>query len=140
MRKQLATTGLAMVLAASLVGCGKSPIKIEGDFILNKVPKYAEIGEACAGERGYDDIQEGAQVTVRDSKGETVAALRLSKGLAFSTTNGNYPDACHFDIIGEVPDKGSDFYAFEVSHRGEVTVEPIEEDGVKVLKPFLSLG
>lgn len=72
-------------------------------------------GEDCTGYSGYDDIREGASVTVYDSAGKVVATGALETG---KPSDG----ACVFTAkVPGVPD-GSKFYQVEVSHRGRLTV------------------
>ena len=76
-------------------------------------------GSACAGKGGYDDIQEGGAVTVRDGSGTVIATGRLAEGIgiAASEVNDFLPDCVHAFVV-EVP--RVDFYSFEVTHRGEI--------------------
>jgi hypothetical protein len=72
----------------------------------------ADEGDACNGAGGYSDIRPGAQVTVRDGTGATVAVSSLGGGARRSAS-------CIFTFV--VPDVPRvDFYSVEVSHRGQV--------------------
>lgn len=90
---------------------------------------YADSGE-CAGYRGYDDIAEGAQVTVYDASGKAVALGKLS--------NAQYEGSvCSFEfVVGNVP-LGENIYQVEVSHRGKVSYT---FEQAKAGKVSLSLG
>ncbi|MGW1912620.1 hypothetical protein ACWCQS_18325 [Streptomyces sp. NPDC002076] len=78
-----------------------------------------ETNEDCTGYEGYDDIRQGAGVTVYDSAGKVVATGALSTGKPDSA-------ACVFRVsVKGVPD-GSKFYQVEVSHRGKITVSSAE--------------
>ncbi|OZF40834.1 hypothetical protein CH296_00290 [Rhodococcus sp. 14-2496-1d] len=71
------------------------------------------VSGGCEGKGGYDDLAEGASVTVSDASGTTVATGNIN--------DSTYIDgACLLSFAFDVP-AGSDFYKVEVSHRGEVT-------------------
>jgi hypothetical protein len=87
-----------------------------------------EVGDECFGEGGSSDINEGADVTVRNQSGETIALGSLGPGqLQEAFPGGSDRDkygafglACVFSFeVGEVPD--AEFYSVEVSHRGETS-------------------
>lgn len=93
---------------------------IAGTFTLTN-PQVRPPTEPCVGEEGFDDIQEGAQVVIRDGDGTTIANSALGPGEATSDSTG--PGSlwyCVFAFSVEVP-AGEPFYSVEVSHRGEVT-------------------
>lgn len=73
---------------------------------------FADSG-TCFGANGYADISAGAQVTVSDSSGKTVALGELSGGRVRS-------GACVFDVTVEDVPAGNRFYKVEVTHRGNV--------------------
>lgn len=103
----------------------KGTMTLTGD----NVPS-GETSEACTGYSGYDDIAEGASVTVYDSKGNVVATGALGAGVPSDA-------ACLFPVrVPDVP-AGSKFYQVEVSHRGKVTVSQAE---AKAGKFAASLG
>lgn len=78
-----------------------------------------DTSEDCTGYSGYDDIAEGASVTVYDSKGAVVATGALGTGKPDSAS-------CVFPVrVPDVPG-GSKFYRVEVSHRGQITVTASE--------------
>lgn len=78
---------------------------------------------SCEGTQGYDDITEGASVSVYSASGAVVATGSLGAGIEDGTS-------CRFLVrVAEVP-KGEKFYQVEVSHRGKITVSAKEaEDG-----------
>jgi hypothetical protein len=70
-------------------------------------------GQGCEGTSGYDDIDEGTQVTVTDGAGKTLGVGNLGIGR-------NESGSCSFEFsIPNVAD--ADFYKIEVSHRGELS-------------------
>lgn len=86
----------------------------------------------CGGLQGFADINEGAQVTVRDAGGAVLALGRLERG-EWQTDTGE----CRFEIkVPGVPD-GEDFYQVEVAHRGSITVNNQE---AKTTGPAFTLG
>lgn len=89
-----------------------------------------DTSEECTGYSGYEDIAEGASVTVYDSAGKVVATGALGVGKPDSA-------ACVFPVrVPDVPG-GSKFYRVEVSHRGQITVTAAE---AKAGKFAASLG
>jgi len=76
----------------------------------------------CQGGDGYDDIFEGAAVTVYDGAGTVIATGELGE----STLEGE--GTCRFDVaVGNVP-TGRGFYKVEVSHRGTVQLSETEAE------------
>ncbi|MFF7329677.1 hypothetical protein [Streptomyces sp. NPDC008150] len=74
---------------------------------------------------GYDDITEGASVTVYGAAGDVIAtgSLGHSESVSYGT--------CNFDVsVPDVP-KGEKFYKVEVSHRGTVQLSAEEAEGGK---------
>lgn len=76
---------------------------------------------------GYDDIHAGAQVTVRDADGKTVALGTLDSGLlAGKPGTLLILSKCSFSFsITDVP-SGGDFYSVEVAHRGQVNYSAVQ--------------
>ncbi|WP_215789706.1 hypothetical protein [Paractinoplanes bogorensis] len=68
----------------------------------------------CAGNGGYDDISDGASVTVTDAGGEIVGLGSLTGSTMVSGTECDFS----FTVTGVPAGKG--FYGVEVSHRGSV--------------------
>ncbi|MGI5134256.1 MULTISPECIES: hypothetical protein [unclassified Streptomyces] len=86
---------------------------LTGTFELNSSAVDDGAG-GCKGSNGYDDIFEGAEVTVYDAAGSVIATGYL--GSSTSEDGGK----CSFDVsVADVP-KGKNFYKVEVSHRGTV--------------------
>lgn len=86
----------------------------------------------CFGIDGYDDIAEGAQVTVRDADGSRVGSGALGEGRldTFSDTA-----ACSFRfMVYDVP-VSEGIYTVEVASRGEINFEREDAGGLE-----LSLG
>jgi hypothetical protein len=93
-----------------------------------RVANWATTGSGgCEGRGGYDDMTEGADITVYDANGSVIGASSLEGGQRSGST-------CRwaFTVQG-VPT--STFYQVEVSHRGKVTVQ---RDDVGVVE--LTLG
>ena len=79
--------------------------------------------KACTGSGGYDDIRQGAAVTVYDDAGKVVGTGALDAG-RYASEDSTAP--CLFPVsVAGVPG-GSRFYQVEVSHRGKVTVSAAE--------------
>ncbi|KQV03389.1 hypothetical protein ASE03_31020 [Kitasatospora sp. Root187] len=69
----------------------------------------------CTGIGSYNDIAEGASVTVYDSSGQVVATGHLGAGFRSGTK-------CAFAVtVLRVP-LGPKFFQVEVSHRGKITL------------------
>lgn len=89
---------------------GPKSFRVTGTLTLQDSDGYTGTS-TCAGKRGYDDIGQGAQVTVSDAAGATVAIGRLGPGEKQSF-------GCVFNFsVPDVP-AGKSFYGIEVSHRG----------------------
>lgn len=95
---------------------------LEGTFTLTEraVPSDGD-GCTAAYDSGYDDIAEGASVTVYGAAGDVIATGELG-----DSKYASY--ACIFDIaVPEVP-KGEKFYKVEVSHRGTIQLSAEEAE------------
>lgn len=132
-----------LVLVSVVAGCGgeseKKPdepraFDVRGRMALTDTDGFVELGDAggtstgtvCAGSGGYDDITEGVQVVVRNSKGEKIALGELARGLV--STEGQ----CTFRFnIEDVP-ASSGLYSIEVSHRGEITFKESDSDRLEL--------
>lgn len=78
--------------------------------------------DGCAGTGGYDDISEGASVTVYNGAGEIAATGSLG-------TATYAAGICLFDVsVDDVP-KGEKFYQVEVSRRGKVQLTAKQAEG-----------
>ena len=102
---------------------------LEGSFELTD--EVMSDGDGCKGryDSGYDDIAEGASVTVYGAGGDVVATGAL--GDSEEDEDGT---TCTFAVaVDDVP-KGERFYKVEVSHRGTVqlTAEEAENGGLAV--------
>lgn len=76
----------------------------------------------CEGTDGFDDIREGAGVTVYDASNDVVATGSLGD------SEGGSGTFCTFQIaVDDVP-KNSKFYKVEVSHRGTVQLTAEEAE------------
>lgn len=74
----------------------------------------------CLGMRGYDDLQTGAPVVVRDGTGATIATGSLGVGISDQAAG-----KCIWPVeVYDVPE--SDFYEIEVTHRGGLTYSAAE--------------
>lgn len=80
-----------------------------------------DTSEDCTGYSGFDDISEGASVTVYDSTGKVVASGALGAGKPKSA-------ACVFSVSVPGVPEGSKFYQVEVSHRGKLTVSSADAE------------
>ncbi len=77
---------------------------------------------ACFGTNGYDDIKEGAEVTVVNQDGKTIGNSVLNAGrLPDTPANINtHETTCSFSFtVHDIP--RADFYKIEVAHRGQLT-------------------
>lgn len=129
----LAAGLIGLAVGAGLVGgtwaitahdgsSGPGTFTLKGSFTLTEAGRTST---GCGGryDSGYDDIQEGASVTVYGAKGDVVATGALG--------DSSYVDyRCTFKVaVPDVP-KGEKFYKVEVSHRGTVQLTAKEaEDG-----------
>jgi hypothetical protein len=142
--KRLTTALAATVL---LTGCGVSQLAskaassptptsftIKGTMTVKSGEgSDPNMGKSCITDGGYADISTGTQVTVKNGTGKVLALGSLGPGSTsdwltlptFDPETGSIesrPQAtkCRFAFsVPNVPE-GEDFYAVEVSHRGEV--------------------
>jgi hypothetical protein len=133
----LAAGGLAALLAvaAYLLTQPEPEISSVGSLRLNGIGSFelkADNDAACVGTSGFEDITQGTQVTVYDAAGKVIATGSLGQG-AVNETEGPLPTGCAFVFSVRVP--ASDYYGFEVSHRGKVTFtrSQVEADEVKLI-------
>lgn len=128
----LAAGLLGLALGAGLMGgiwaitagtgsSGPGTFTLEGTFTLTEAGRT---DTGCGGryDSGYDDITEGASVTVYGADGGVIATGELG--------DSSYVDyACTFKVaVPDVP-KGEKFYKVEVSHRGTVQLSAKEAEG-----------
>lgn len=115
-------------LAAVKGAAGPSPYRVTGSVTL---PRGYDGLSTCAGNGGYQDIHEGAQVVISDSAGATIALGRLDAGSA----SGGRGCVLPFSVPNVPAGKG--FYGIEVSHRG---ILRYEEHDISTREIELSLG
>jgi hypothetical protein len=92
---------------------------ISGTAELHSADGVLELDDGtCTGTSGYDDLTEGASVTLRDEHGTTIGTSALGPG---TLSGAGLSKVCTFPFtITDVPTSAK-FYAVEVSHRGAVT-------------------
>ena len=110
------------VAAVWYLSAGKSPIEAVKDVAGPRTYRITgtltladgfSASTTCSGKGGFRDISEGAQVTITDSTGATIALGHLGTGRV--DTGG-----CVFPFeVADVP-AGKEFYGIEVSHRGVI--------------------
>jgi hypothetical protein len=85
----------------------------------------------CYGEDGFDDLQTGTQVVIRDASGDTVAIGELGIGtIPQKFRMGSLTIACSWTFAVEDVPSGSTAYSVEVSHRGEVAFKESEANNL----------
>ncbi|WP_242089278.1 hypothetical protein [Curtobacterium sp. DN_7.5] len=93
------------------------------------------IGNPCVPQAGYSDIESGAQVTVANAAGETIAVGQLSPNGLQNGPSGDafYQSVCEFAIsVDDIPPT-SKFYSVHVgnTNRGEQTFTAAQlKDGI----------
>jgi hypothetical protein len=99
-------------------------IAIDGTLELDGVvgPGW-KVGVECWGNRGYDDIREGAQVTVTDRDGAVLALGRLLAGVVTDDPRLEGAKTCVFGFTVLAVPAGKGIYGVEVAHRGIVRFE-----------------
>lgn len=100
---------------------------VTGTMTLHDSDEYWSEYGPCDGSGGYGDISAGAQVTVKDGTGNTVAVSSLGPGTATSSTTCDF--SFQIDVLRDV-----EYYEFEVSHRGGLTysASDLEKNGWSV--------
>ena len=129
-RRRLPLAALAVIVAAVLAVTAASVFlfqrvqaarkdRIQGIFVLTDSGGFTtDHNGDCAGEGGYDDIEAGLQVLVKDRQGTTLAKGELGPGEKNRIT-------CSFEfVVDDVP--RSDFYEVSVGRRGSVTYKRAE--------------
>jgi hypothetical protein len=112
------TAGSKKPTAAHAVKASPDTFTLTGDFQLTDGATSDGLG-GCEGTGGYDDISEGASITVYDAAGAVIATGALGSSSYDAPT-------CTFDVsINNVPG-GQHFYKVEVSHRGTVQLSADE--------------
>lgn len=112
----------AVCAAAALAGCGSHGHRPAGTFtaagdvvVVWLYPVESAAGDSCASPDGYRDIQDGAQVTVADAGGKTVALGHLGAGGITTLDSGSRGCDFPFSVTG-VP-RGQKFYSVQVANR-----------------------
>ena len=109
--------GVLAVVGFVAIACGGSQPTLHGRLHLSTSDGVFHSGNKCHGTGGYDDLQQGASVTVKNEAGSIIATTSLDDGVS----DPAYPTvACDFSfVVPNVPD--AKFYTVEVSHRGALT-------------------
>ena len=91
---------------------------VEGTMTINGSSNWHTNGSNyyCSGTGGYDDLESGASVVIRNSDGKQVGLGVLRGGESTESE-----DTCVFTFVVEDVDDGDELYSVEVTHRGEVT-------------------
>ena len=105
---------------------------VSGIFVLSDTKSNAYIssiasdGKSCNGTGGYSDIGRETPVTVKNGKGEILAATSLGEGRGSDVT-------CTFSFSFPVTE-GQDRYVVSVGRRGDFsyTFDQLEKQGVKI--------
>lgn len=95
-------------------------------------------GDECSGLGGYDDMDAGTEVTVKDEDGTLLATGSLQEGKLSDFSEDGAFFLCKFSfVIEDVPD--AKFYSIETGTRGEISFskEEMEKQDWEV---GLSLG
>lgn len=98
---------------------GPAAFNVSGQLDLVGRDNWLKVGGNCFGVDGYDDIDSGAQVVIRDGDGTKVAIGALEDGYV---QNG---DCIFLFFVTDVPEGGG-VYSVEVAHRGEVAFSESE--------------
>ncbi|WP_371617060.1 hypothetical protein [Streptomyces sp. NBC_00454] len=128
---QALTLGGVAAVAGSGQDASKAPktFQLNGVFVLSDADSVGNSSSAgrCFGTGGYNDIREGASVTVYDKAGTVLAVGSLG---ASTFTDGGYKgvDKCAYKVAVDGVPTGAGFYQVEVSHRGKVNLS--EADAV----------
>ncbi|MFE5300692.1 hypothetical protein [Streptomyces sp. NPDC056632] len=106
------------IMQASTSSPTPTVFQLTGTFLLTR-NVISDGASGCKGSDGFDDITEGAAVTVYDASGTVIA----TGGLGESTKTGT---TCRFDVL--VPDvpTGQGFYKVEITHRGTLQISESE--------------
>ena len=117
---------------------------ITGTLVIDELI-YGVEDQFCSGENGYDDIESGKQILVKNNKGEILATGELGQGKGVKTGIGEgleqtaieaglgTPLKCQFPItIENVPQV--DFYTIEIGRRGGMTyaAKELQQKGWKI--------
>jgi hypothetical protein len=113
--------GIAWGLSSGSSSSSGPPFTLHGTLTLkgSNVATGADYTN-CEGSDGFDDIVEGAQVTVYDIDTKIVAVGSLGVGKSDGKAN------CVFEVTVPGVPRGSKFYQVEISHRGKLQVSEAE--------------
>jgi hypothetical protein len=114
----------AILLVLALAGCGgaaqpKPPatITVKGSFYIvgdnSLTAETPAIGVSCFGYRGYANIKWGAQITISDAAGATVALGTLPEGKLETTGTSSARECVFAFTVPNVP-TGKGFYAVSI--------------------------
>lgn len=99
-----------------------NPVTVSGELVLQRgqFSWQSAADPTCSGLNGFSDLAAGAQVTVTDAAGKTLAVGSLGRGTAEGITSDGRATTCSlpFKVAG-VPG-GVGPYGVEVAHRGVV--------------------
>lgn len=112
-----------MIALAGCSGTGAKPSQAPSIVGTLALYDYAPLPDGCGGTGGYDDIRQGAGVTLRDDTGRIIATSALSSGV-LRTEDLTKPYCAFSFVISNIPEVP--FYSVEVSHRGQVTASLAE--------------
>ena len=136
--KEICAAG-AMLLMATLAACGNSGFTVKGTLDLTSIDGIQGDGEdagaSCHGQSGYDDIDEGAQVVIKDGDSKRIAVGSLGAGTLMTSITDAETPRCEFTFkVKDVPDKGS-IYTIAIGNRDDYTFKKSEASSLA-----LSLG
>jgi hypothetical protein len=116
----------ALVAAPVLAACGASASpkapppttptthNVQASVVLTDYAGRWADGDSCSGTAGYDDLTSGAQATIADENGKTIASTTLADGIASDAST------CTFTFsFPTVPE--AKFYGLTVAIRNKVT-------------------
>jgi len=125
--QKIAAASTAVLLLAGCGAFGPKTFDLTGSLdIVQWMAK--DVGAPCYAAKGHDGIPEGAQVTITDASGETVAFGELQGGIAHDNLSEVAGiDTCSFGFqIDDIPGKRGDILGARV---GDSAVTSFEVDG-----------
>jgi hypothetical protein len=108
-----ATVVLLAVAAFIVFGAGGEKHTVTGDMSLSAVSSGLTTGSSCQGTNGYSDVVPGAQVTIEDGSGTTLATSVYGDGVFDGTS-------CVFDFTFIDVPKSAFYRVVSGSNRGVV--------------------
>lgn len=121
---------LAAGLLVLIAGCGSKPLEVKGTLALSGGSQDihwlmldSADGQPCEGDSGYSDVTQGADVIVRNAKGERVGLGHLGAGKGSG-------EACVFSFVVHDVDDSGKLFSVEVGHRGDVSFKRSEARSV----------